>query len=150
MTSAWAFAVAAWARPGVEAICLDLQNVHGQLPALLLWRWRTLVEDRDLAPEVLAKAVQTARDWENEVLAPLRTARRSLRVSRAVSALATVRQRALETELEAERALLGALEALEKPGRPTAAPRLASMVALAEAWRPPAPLATLSRLVEAL
>ena len=58
MTSAWAFAVAAWRRPGVEATCLELQDAHGQLPALLLWRLWTLEAN------VRARAFYERRGWQ--------------------------------------------------------------------------------------
>ena len=79
MTSAWAFALAAWRRPGVEAASLELQDAHGQLPALLLWRLWTLTEGRAVDAQGLATAVQVARDWEAGVLGPLRAVRRRLR-----------------------------------------------------------------------
>lgn len=153
MTSAWTFAVAAWDRPRVEAICLELQDVHGQSPALLLWRWWTLAESRAVGPEELTKAVQIARDWEGEVLRPLRALRQQLAApfaSLADAARGRVRRRVLEAELEAEHALVDALQALGPSERTGATPRLQAMIELAEAWRPPAPSATLARLVEAL
>ncbi len=151
MSSAWAFAVAAWARPGVEAACLDLQDVHGQSPALLLWRWRTLVERRGVTAEALATAIQLASGWEAEVLGPLRTLRRRMerRDASVPDAIAAVRRRVLDAELEAERGLLGALEALETPC-PGGVSGPQALIDLAEAWRPPAPSAALLRLIEAL
>jgi uncharacterized protein (TIGR02444 family) len=153
LTSAWVFAVAAWRRPAVEAICLDLQDVHGQSPALLLWRGWTLTENRVVGPACLANAVEIARDWEGETLRPLRALRRRLTApseSVADAAREAVRRRILEAELEAEHALIDALEALETPVAGGGERRLEAMIALAEAWRPPAPAAALARLVEAL
>jgi uncharacterized protein (TIGR02444 family) len=156
LTSAWAFAVDAWARPGVEAICLDLQNTHDQLPALLLWRCWTLVEDRPVDAGHLAKAVEIARTWESEVLGPLRALRQRLATTETIAdvARASLRRRILEAELEAEHALLDALETLEIPKGPAwgaaADSRLEAMTRLAGLWRPPAPSAALGRLVEAL
>ena len=154
MTSAWAFAVAAWRRPGVEAICLELQDDHGQSPALLLWRAWTLEENRGAGREILAKAVQIARAWEDDVVGDLRALRRRLAKPSAALAEAgreAVRRRVLEAELEAEHALLDALAALAAPtvgeGRIT---RIDALVDLAQAWRPPAPVAALGRLCEAL
>jgi uncharacterized protein (TIGR02444 family) len=157
LTSAWAFAVAAWGRPGVEAICLDLQNIHGQLPVLLLWRLWTLEANRPVAPESLAAAIETAHDWEAEILGPLRVLRRGLAASGAPipdQARATVRRRVLDAELEAEHALIDALEAFGAPAKTsagrTAASRLEAMLELAGAWRSPAPSVALARLIEAL
>jgi len=152
LSSAWAFAVAAWARPRVEAACLDLQDLHGQSPALLLWRWRTLVEHRGVTADALATAVQLASGWEVEVLGPLRALRRRLATrhdSVPDGVRAAVRRRVLDAELEAERGLLDALEALETPCLGEL-PRPQALIDLAEAWRPPAPSAALLRLIEAL
>ena len=157
MTSAWAFAVAAWERPGVAAICLDLQNLHGQLPALLLWRLWALEVDRPVDTQGLTTAVQTARRWEAEVLVPLRDLRRRLADRQAPEfddARARVRRRVLEAELEAEHALMDALETLEtvpqSPAVGAVGSRLEAMIDLAAAWRSPAPTAALARLIEAL
>jgi uncharacterized protein (TIGR02444 family) len=161
LTSAWAFAVAAWGQPGVEAICLELQDVHGQLPALLLWRLWTLEANRPVDPESLAAAIRAARDWEAAVLRPLRRIRRRLASGAPIArrhigdqAWETVRRRVRDAELEAEHALFDALEVLESPtGTSTgeaAASHLEGIMALAGAWRPPAPSSALARLIEAL
>ena len=157
MTSAWAFAVAAWRRPGVEATCLELQDAHGQLPALLLWRLWTLEANHPVAPESLAAAIAAAREWDARVLGPLRVLRRRLAVSGAPiadKARAAVRRRVLDAELEAEHALIDALEALETPSeasaRQGAESPLEALVELAGAWRSPPPSTALARLIEAL
>jgi uncharacterized protein (TIGR02444 family) len=152
LTSAWAFAAAAWGKPGVEAACLDLQNIHGQCPALLLWRCWTLGEKRDVGPQTLAKAVELAREWDGGIVRPLRALRQRLAAaSDAGAALAAVRRRILEAELEAEHALFDALEAMEASAAATSGtPPLRALADLAEAWRPPAPSALLARLIEAL
>jgi uncharacterized protein (TIGR02444 family) len=149
LISAWTFSVAAWKRPGVEATCLELQNVHGQCPALLLWRCWTLEEKRAVGPEQLTMAVAIARGWDSDVVRPLRAIRE--RLKRDGAARATVRRRILDAELEAEHALLDALEAVESPAAPRgeSAP-LQALIDLAEAWRPPAPSIALARLVAAL
>jgi uncharacterized protein (TIGR02444 family) len=153
LTSAWAFAVAAWGRPGVEAICLELQNAHGQLPALLLWRWWTLDENRAVGVASLARAIQTARDWDGAVLRPLRAIRQRLAASSSPApepAREAVRRLVLEAELEAEHALIDALETLGSSRGSDAPPRLAAMIEVAAAWCPPAPSEALARLCEAL
>lgn len=154
MTSAWAFAVAAWGRPGVEAICLELQDVHGQCPALLLWRLWTLNVSRAVDVDILDKALDAARYWEGEVLYPLRAVRRRLATPSPLLADArreAVRRRVQEAELEAEHALLDVLEALDvSAGDGGQASPLEALHDLAEAWRPPAPSGLLTRLVDAL
>ena len=152
MTTAWAFAVAAWARPGVEAICLELQDVSGQSPGLLLWRLWTLKGAREIDLDILDRALHVARYWEDEVLCPLRAVRRRLTAPSGVTEAArtVLRRRLLDAELEAEHALIDSLEALapERLAGPT--PPLPALVALAQAWRPPPPVGALNRLIAAL
>ena len=132
----------------------QLRGVHGQCAALLLWRRWTLVENRAVAPESLAKAVEVALDWEEEILRPLRALRQRLTTPSgggAEAARAGVRRKILEAELEAEHALIDALEALQTPGGEDGGTSpIEAMTALAEAWRPPAPCAALARLIQAL
>jgi uncharacterized protein (TIGR02444 family) len=153
LITAWAFAAAAWGSPGVEAICLELQDVDGQCPALLLWRLWTLKDARAVDPDTLDKALHAARSWEDEVLAPLRAVRRRLAARSGLTpeaARTALRRKLLDAELEAEHALIDTLEALapERLASPTSP--LPALVALAQAWRPPAPVAALARLIEAL
>ena len=75
----WDWALAAYARPNVAAVCLALQDGHGQnVPLLLAAAWsaeqgRTLDLDR---------AVTLVQGWEADVVGPLRVARRGLKISR--------------------------------------------------------------------
>jgi uncharacterized protein (TIGR02444 family) len=154
LSSAWAFAVGAWERVGVETICLDLQNIHGQCPALLLWRCWTLQGNRHVGRETLEKAVEIAREWDGEIICPLRALRQRLAAPFAGdpdNSRAAVRSRILEAELEAEHALFDVLEALDTPpALQGGASPLHALTDLAQAWRPPAPSAVLVRLIEAL
>jgi uncharacterized protein (TIGR02444 family) len=152
LTTAWAFAVAAWERPGVEAICLELQDIDGQCPALLLWRLWTLRDARAVDPDILDKALHAARHWEDEVLRPLRAVRRQLaaRFAAPYAARTALRRKLLDAELEAEHSLIDTLEALAPERVVGPAPQLPALVALAQAWRPPAPVPALDRLIEAL
>jgi hypothetical protein len=99
-------------------------------------------------------AVAIALAWDGDVLRPLRAIRE--RVGAPVATVdgagrATARRRILEAEIEAEHALLDALEAVESPApsRVESAP-VQALIDLAEAWRPPAPSVALARLVAAL
>ncbi len=153
MTSAWAFAAAAWGRPGVETIGLDLQNTHGQCPALLLWRAWTLAEGGGVDAATTSRAVEVARRWDAQVLTPVRTARGGLSTCPdVVGAIASgkVREAILSAELEAERALLNALEAMSGDRAGPAQPRLAALTEIAALWNPPAPERLIARLVDAL
>jgi uncharacterized protein (TIGR02444 family) len=109
--SLWAFALAAWDRPGVSEACLQLQDQHGQCVCLLLWRTWAHLEGRMVSTVALAQAINLAGAQEQEVIAPLRAARRSIKASEPPSRLEAAR----EAEIAAERALLSALEALSPP-----------------------------------
>ncbi len=153
MSDAWAFAARAWRRPGVEAAALALQDVHGQSPALLLWRLWTLEGGGGVDAETVASALKMARAWQAEVLDPLRGVRR--RLKSAASWLEAIDapglgERSLALELDAERALLAALERLAGDRRGPGAEPLAALAALGNAWRPPPPMAELSHLVALL
>ncbi len=128
----WDWALTAYARSGAAAACLSMQDAHGQnIPLLLAAAWaadqgRTL----DLDP-----AVTLTRAWEADVVAPLRAARRGLKLSRppiASSSREALRETVKAVELEAERLLLSALERRAWPGEP--APVALALSAAAAAW----------------
>ena len=151
--TAWEFAAALWARPGVQALCLELQDAHGQCLPLLLWRLWTLDERRCPSPVCLAEAVDAARAWETGVIGPARLARGRLKSPLPLvdtEARLALRDLMRAAELAAERALLDGLERLAPPPGAVAEPPLAAMIALAELWRAPAPIDLLARLVAAL
>ena len=110
----WDFAVAIHGEPGVDAGLIDLQDNHGQCVSYLLWAVWAARHGRPVTETVLGVASSLARDWEAEVTAPLRAARRTLK--RSWPPMADVRREALRSkvkavELSAERTLLEALEA---------------------------------------
>ena len=155
MTSAWDYAAAAWGRPGVEAACLDLQAAHGQCVALLLWRLWAASEGRDVASSTLESAIRLARDWDVRVLTPLRAARDAVRDPVAGINQATrenLRRQLLGTELEAERALLAALDNLTpaKQGDPAVSNARQHLVALTALWGTSQPIGSLNALLDAL
>jgi len=101
MSDFWDWAVAAYNRPGVADLCLDLQDRYGQNVPLLLWAvWR--------GGDVPA-AIALARQWEDEVVGPLRGVRRRLKGRAGAEFL---REQVKVVELEAERALMTELEHL--------------------------------------
>ena len=144
----WDWANAAYARPGVEALCLELQDQHGHCVSYLLWAIWAAREGRALDEAALSEAVSLARDWEAKAIRPLRLARRALKAPRPgidAEGQATLREQIKAQELMAERLLLDALEKLTPaPGGP---PRdvAAALGEAARAWGP-AP----SALIEAL
>ncbi|HEY2481238.1 MAG TPA: TIGR02444 family protein [Caulobacteraceae bacterium] len=129
----WEFAVMAWDRPGVSEVCLRLQDRHGQCVPLLLWRAWAEAEGRCVQGEPLADALALALMRERVTIAPLRSARRSLEAQKSQPAVEAAR----DAEIEAERALLNALEELT----PAPAPRVeaggdlvAALDDLVDAW----------------
>lgn len=76
--SLWDWASGAWARPGVEQACLDLQDRAGQSIVLLLWGvWRA-TSGRPMESALADRAAALVRPIETDVLRPLRDVRRSL------------------------------------------------------------------------
>ena len=109
----WNFALDMYAQPGIEAICLALQDAHGEDICLLMCgAWL----DRRGVPCTAARRDQLralSEGWQREVIAPLRDLRRHWKPAAAQDAtLATLRQRLAELELDAERELLTRLERL--------------------------------------
>ncbi len=134
MSEFWDWAVAVYARPGVAEACLELQDTYGQNVPLLLWAaWRG---------GDVAAAVAMARQWEGEIAAPLRGVRRRLKGRSDAEAL---RERVKAVELEAERTLMAALEAVA--GR---VPDEGALATAAAAWGVAAPVETLDRLRAAI
>lgn len=150
--SAWAFALEAWRRPGVERLCLDLQDRHGQCVALLLWRLWAAGANRRVAPDALAAAVAAAKAWEGEVVGPLRRVRRTLKspsVPVDAAALASLRESLSTAEVAAERCLTETLERLAPEAAAVPVPPLEALVELARAWGDPPPEEALARLAAA-
>ncbi len=107
------FAEALYARPGVAAACLDLQDRRGFDVALLLHACWLGVRDRALSPDQAAALVSATVPWRFEIVRPLRRLRRRLKAGLAGMPREhsdPVRVHVKETELAAERALLAVLE----------------------------------------
>lgn len=142
----WAWALAAYDRPGVPEACLALQDDHGQQTAFLLWAaWA------DPGPAPLEQGAALARRWEGEVLGPLRTARRNMKPPMANMDEAdrmALREEVKAIELSAERLLMISLAALASPGAGAEARH--GLTAAARAWGDPPPPAALESLLEAL
>jgi uncharacterized protein (TIGR02444 family) len=155
--SLWDWAVAAYAAPGVAEACLALQDSHDQNVPLLLWAAWTA--DVGLAPdaETLEAACDIARAWDGVVVAPLRAIRRTLKAP--VPDIddgprLAIRDRIKGVELEAERDLLQALEALvagdDGATRATGRTKIDALAATARVWAPVTPRPALTRLADAL
>ena len=147
----WEWANAAYARPGVETLCLELQDQHGHCVSYLLWAAWAACEGRALDEASLSEAVSLARDWEAKAIRPLRLARRALKAPRPgidAQGQSALREQIKRQELMAERLLLDALE-LRTPA-PGGPPRdmAAALGEAARAWGP-APLALIAALSDA-
>ncbi len=79
-TDLWNHALALYARPGVEAACLDLQALGGDVCLLLCATW---LQARGVA--VQDERVQALREvtepWQREVVNPLRSLRQQWRAA---------------------------------------------------------------------
>jgi uncharacterized protein (TIGR02444 family) len=145
----WDFALAVYARPGVEAACLTLQDEHHQSVSLLLWRLWALGRPLDAA--TLESALAFTRNWESRTVVPLRTVRRALAAPAppvAEASRSSLREAVKAVELCAERALLEGLEALTPPGEAPGG-GVHALAQLARMWSGPAPAGLLSHLADA-
>lgn len=123
--SFWRFSLRTYRRPGVQEACLALQERCGVDVNLLLFCGWTGRAGRALDDASLRGAVGRVGQWQAEVIAPLRLARRGLKrqlADEAVGALAApLRKRVLALELQLERieqSLLAALAARWPPPQP--------------------------------
>ena len=111
----WDWARTAYAVDGVADACLELQDAAGQNVPLLLWAAWCAAEGRAPDEDALEAAGDTARAWQDTAIGPLRAVRRALK-PRAPDLddgdREAVRAQVKAVELEAERCLLAALEAL--------------------------------------
>ena len=108
----WSFALSTYARPGVEAACLRLQEQGADVCLLLCGAW---LEQRGVAykPERVQALQQMAHPWRVQVVEPLRQVRVQWRaLAQQDAQLASLREQIKTLELEAERTLLARLEAL--------------------------------------
>lgn len=144
----WDWAVAAYSRPGVAEAALALQDEHGQNTCFLLWA----VWAKGPEPRTMVRAAELARGWEAQVLEPLRTARRNLKLEVPgvdPGASQALREDVKAAELRAERTLLESLEALTGRHHGEEAAAVALRRA-AVAWGAVVPGAALGRLAETL
>lgn len=110
----WSYALKLYARPGVEAACLALQEGGADVCLLLASAW---LGSTGVAFEALRMSAleSTAREWREEVVVPLRSLRQRWREAAKQDAeLAPLRERLKQLELEAEKVQLGKLEAVAK------------------------------------
>lgn len=153
MSGLWDWAVQAYASDGVSDACLHLQDAAGQNVPLLLWAAWAARTGRNPDADTLEAACDVARAWQEAAIAPLREVRRGLKGRNPDLEDAdreAVRSQVKAVELEAERRLLAALEALTpSPGDPPR-PVLEALIAVARQWSPMTPRPGLTALAERL
>ncbi|MBI5069612.1 MAG: TIGR02444 family protein [Deltaproteobacteria bacterium] len=121
----WRFSLALYARPGVEAACLWLQERWGaDVNLLLLCCWLERLGRRADAA-LLRRAQRQVAGWRAEAVLPLRRVRRRLRriAGPARAWVEPVRRAAQAAELRAEQVeqrLLAGCAAGRRPSRPAA------------------------------
>ncbi|OIQ96745.1 hypothetical protein GALL_212060 [mine drainage metagenome] len=120
----WTFSLALYARAGVEPACLALQESGADVNLLLLCCWLGDT-GRQLDSSALERLRQAASPWQEEVLEPLRRARRAVKSGIAGMApewCAQLKHGILAAELDAEyaeqRFLAAQAAPLATPARP--------------------------------
>ena len=109
-TDLWSFALACYTRPGVETLCLELQEQGVDICLLLCGSWLE-VRAVTCTPQRLEHLRTLADRWQHEVVTPLRALRQNWReVSQADAELRALREQVKTLELTAEKILLGRLE----------------------------------------
>lgn len=108
----WEFALAVYARPGVEGACLRLQEAGADVCLVLTALWldrRACVLDA----EGLARLQRASRHWQDTVVRPLRQLRQAWKApAGADERLAVLREQLKGLELSAEREQLARLARL--------------------------------------
>jgi|NGEPerStandDraft_6_1074524.scaffolds.fasta_scaffold35414_2 uncharacterized protein (TIGR02444 family) len=100
----WTFSLSIWAQAGVEQACLALQEAGADVNLLLFCCWLG-AEGRQIDKRQLKKLMSAVSVWQEEVLAPLRRARRA--VKKGIPGMpqewgAWLRRRIAAAELDAE------------------------------------------------
>lgn len=106
----WDFAIGLYARPGVEAACLELQAQGADICLLLCAAW---LEQRSvgISEARLGQLRDLAGPWQSAVVQPLRALRQQWRTQAANDPqLAALREQVKVLELDAERLQLKRLQ----------------------------------------
>lgn len=149
----WDWSVAAYAAEGVGQACLDLQDHHEQNTCLLLWAGWNAATGRRPDEDTIEAACDVARAWDSTTITPLRAIRRTLKLPVPDIEDATreaVRSRIKAVELEAERHLLLALDAVSPAPSGPPRPAIEALVETARVWTRIIPRPALIRLSERL
>ncbi|WP_158700924.1 TIGR02444 family protein [Phytohalomonas tamaricis] len=118
-TELWPFALRLYAREGVSAACVRLQDEGGLDVCELLWLCWLAANHHTLAEpdNEWQEALGDVRHWQRSVTVPLRQQRRLLKpLTEQMPRLVTLRTHIKQAELEAEREALTRLETLARQG----------------------------------
>lgn len=151
--SLWDWALVAYSAPDVSDACLALQDVHEQNVPLLLWSAWVAVSGRRPDEETIEAACDITRAWETVIVSQLRSIRRTLKTvipDIDDEPRLAVREQIKAIELQSERYLLAALEALEPSPSGKPRPAIEGLVDTARMWSRVTPRPALIRLAEAL
>jgi uncharacterized protein (TIGR02444 family) len=108
----WSFALARYARPGVESACLTLQAEGADVCLLLCGAWLGARGVSCTAARV-EQLMALANPWQSAVVSPLRQLRQTWKAEAASdTTLAELREQVKALELRAERELLRRLESI--------------------------------------
>lgn len=111
----WKFSLDFYARPGVEAACLALQDQHGRDVNIMLYLcWLGLTARGRIDGAGLARAEEAMAPWRRTAIEPLRKARRDLDPAER-DGVAALYEAAKAIELAAERMGQQRLAALAPP-----------------------------------
>ncbi|WP_426035281.1 TIGR02444 family protein [Brevundimonas sp. DC300-4] len=149
----WDWALKAYAAPGVQEACLQLQDGTGQNIPLLLWAGWTAATGRVLDGDAIEGACDCARAWDAAAVTPLRTLRRTLRNTNPDidnAARESLREAVKVVELAAERHLMAGLEALAPSRTGPPRPAIDALAAVARVWSRVVPRPALTTLAECL
>jgi uncharacterized protein (TIGR02444 family) len=151
--SLWDWSLRVWTAEPVRTAALDLQDAQGQSLPLLLWAAWCARTGRTPDAEDIEAACDTARVWQETTVAPLRAIRRGLK-SRMPDFEDTdreaIRTQVKAIELEVERRLLAALDALAPKASGPPTPVFPALIAVAREWAPITPRRSLELLAERL
>ncbi|RZJ24540.1 MAG: TIGR02444 family protein [Brevundimonas sp.] len=149
----WDWSLRVWTVEAVRTTGLDLQDAQGQNLPLLLWAAWCAGTGRAPDADDIEAACDTARVWQETTVAPLRAVRRALKSRMPDFEDAdreAIRDQVKAIELEAERRLLAALEALAPAPSGAPKPVFAALVAVAREWSPITPRRSLELFAERL
>src|SRR5215475_3388471 len=88
--SFWSFSLTFYARPGVADLCLELQDHFAADVNVLLYLLWQASRGRSLNAGEISQVIALVKDWREQVVLPLRGARRFLKAPPAAWPLAEV------------------------------------------------------------